>query len=601
MALFNGDSSSKILNLIPQLLAFPVVFLFLRRTYKLVRNYIEARKLGIPILVIPVSWHDREWLLVRHLFKWIDSIPVLGYWYRYSYIGWPLRLRFKPHEKYGDAFAIVAPNGVLIQVNDPQAGTVLQRDYKTWTKPASLYDIFDLYGKNVVSVNGEDWQRHRRIVNPAFREQNYKMVWEESLRQADQMLDLRTGSTDGGKVTLADIYTDFHLLAVHVLSAAELGRLHDFSSGLQEVPEGKTKSFSGTLNFMLMNIIPVVVFGKMKLPHFLTWSKFRETQAAIRDLGEYLAETIAYTRATTQSGGGGRHADIASALIEADEAAKRDDQQHAGKSLGGGGGGGKRQNYLSDTELLGNLYAFNVAGFDTTAGTLCYAIPFLAVNSHIQEWVGEEIDAVFGSTPPLSSDYESTFPRLTRCLAIMVLRQQPLTFSFFSLIQYETLRLWGPLPEMSRFAGGEGQRLRVGDRDLFVPKGVYVSTNFFGIHTDPRHWGATSLEWKPERWIVKDPETGVESIRTPTGGTFLGWSYGPRVCPGKKFSQVEFAAVLVTLLHRFRLKPWAIPERGMESEDDARDALMHAVDDSQFAFTTKMASPEKAGVVIVPR
>lgn len=154
---------------------------------------------------------------------------------------------------------------------------------------------------------------------------------------------------------------------------------------------------------------------------------------------------------------------------------------------------------------------------------------------------------------------------------------------------------------MSRFATGRGQSLRIGDRDLFVPKDVYVSTNFFGIHSDPRFWGPTNLEWKPERWVVKDPETGVESIRTPTGATFLGWSYGPRVCPGRKFSQVEFVAVLATLLHKFRLKPWAIPERGLESEDDARKALMDAVNASKFSLTTKMASPEKAGLVIVPR
>ncbi|KAJ9646064.1 hypothetical protein H2204_000726 [Knufia peltigerae] len=610
--------SGNILFLVPRLLFIPIFLVILKRTYSLVRNYIQARKLGIPIIVIPLSWQDREWLLFRPFFKWIDSVPVLGYWYKYSELGWTMHHRYRPHQKYGDAFAIVSPSSVLVQINDPQAGTVLQRDYKIWTKPPTLYEIFNLYGKNLVSVNGEDWQRHRRIVNPAFREQNNKMVWEESLRQADQMLELRTrrpkdsnhvggdgkegkvGDERGGdgKATMADLFTDFHLLAMHVLSAAGFGHLHDFSSGLQEVPPGKTKSFSGALNFVLMNVLPVMIFGPMKLPRFLTWPKFRETQAAVKDLREYLAETVSYTRATTQSGGGGggggkqQAADIATALIEADEAAKREDrrQQQTNKSLSGGGGtGGGKPNYLSDSELFGNLYAFNVAGFDTTAGTLCYATPFLAVNPQIQEWVGEEIDSVFGSSnpPPLSSDYETTFPKLTRCLAVM----------------HETLRLWGPLPEMARFAAGDGQHLRVGGdgKVIWVPKEVYVSTNFFGIHTDPRFWGPAGLEWKPERWIVRDPDTGVEAIRTPKGGTFLAWSHGPRVCPGRKFSQVEFVAVLATLLYRYRLKPWVVPGTEMRTQNDASEALMLAVNDSQFSLTTKMARPEKAGVVIVPR
>lgn len=156
---------------------------------------------------------------------------------------------------------------------------------------------------------------------------------------------------------------------------------------------------------------------------------------------------------------------------------------------------------------------------------------------------------------------------------------------------------------MARFAAGDGQHLRVGGdgKVIWVPKEVYVSTNFFGIHTDPRFWGPAGLEWKPERWIVRDPDTGVEAIRTPKGGTFLAWSHGPRVCPGRKFSQVEFVAVLATLLYRYRLKPWVVPGTEMRTQNDASEALMLAVNDSQFSLTTKMARPEKAGVVIVPR
>ncbi|KAI1621842.1 cytochrome P450 [Exophiala viscosa] len=558
------------------LVSLAIVLTVIRRTYSLLQNYIEARKLGISIVIVPVEWHDQAWLLIRKSLKWIGSIPLLGYWYKYSYLGWVLDDRHKPHEKLGDVFAIVSPNAIVLEVNDPHAGLVLQRDYKTWVKPKDLYEVFDIYGPGLVSVNGEDWQRHRRIVNPAFREQNYKLVWEESLKQADQMLDLRMNTTKG-IASMADWRTDFHLLAIHVLSAAGFGHSHDFSTGLQEVPEGKTKSFAGALNFLLMNILPVIIFGKMRLPGFLTWPKYRELHGAIKDFGEYMAETVAYTRATTQSGGGGRQADIASALIEADEAAKREDKLN-GKPFG------KKPNYLSDEELYGNLYAFNIAGFDTTAGSLSYAMPLLALNEDVQKWVVEELDAVFGTNSPVHSDYETNFPKLTRCLAVM----------------HETIRLWGPLPEMARVPAGDGQSLRVGDKELFVTKDMQVSTNFYGIHADPRWWGPASLEWKPERWITKDSDTGLESINCPAiGATFLGWSAGPRICPGKKFSQVEFVATIATLLHKFRLKPLVMQERGMMDEGDAREALRKTVAASQFMLTTKMIAPENAGVVLV--
>lgn len=383
----------------------------LRRTYRLIINYLQARKLGIHIIVVPVAWHEEWWLLIGKAFKWLDRVPVLGYWYKYSYLGWPISLRYKPHELYGDAFMIVSPKRNILMVNDPAACTVLQRDYKTWIKPQSLYKVFDTFGKGLISVNGEDWQRHRRIVNPAFREPNNKLVWEESLRQVNSMLDIRGSSEKGPAVaTLAQMKADCLLIAMHVLSAAGFGHMHDFDSGLQERPEGKTRSFSDALAYLIVNGLSVILLGNLKLPRWLTWPKLRELQNAMGEFHMYLNESIAYTRATTQNGSGGLVADIASTLIQANETART--QEKPGGNLHAHG-------HLSDDEVLGNLYNFNVAGFETTAGTLSYAIPFLAVNQQVQDWARDQIDAVFADAVD-GPDYETSFPKLTRCLAIMV-------------------------------------------------------------------------------------------------------------------------------------------------------------------------------------
>ena len=52
--------------------------------------------------------------------------------------------------------------------------------------------------------------------------------------------------------------------------------------------------------------------------------------------------------------------------------------------------------HLSDTELYGNLFLVNMAGFETTATVLTYTLALLAANREIQDWVGEEVDAVWG-------------------------------------------------------------------------------------------------------------------------------------------------------------------------------------------------------------
>ena len=75
--------------------------------------------------------------------------------------------------------------------------------------------------------------------------------------------------------------------------------------------------------------------------------------------------------------------------------------------------------YLTEDEIVGNLFIFTAAGFDTTANTLGFAVAFLAAFPQWQTWMQEEIDHVFAKAGD-SRDYATLFPKLPRCLAVMV-------------------------------------------------------------------------------------------------------------------------------------------------------------------------------------
>lgn len=67
---------------------------------------------------------------------------------------------------------------------------------------------------------------------------------------------------------------------------------------------------------------------------------------------------------------------------------------------------------------------------------------------------------------------------------------------------------------------------------------------------------------------------------------------------GKKFSQVEFVAVISTLLHGYRVKAAPI---GGKTLEQAKQALLEVVEDSMNVITPKMRRPEDAGVFFVKR
>lgn len=392
------------------LLVVPTIYLLVNRTHSLIVNYLAARKLGVPIVVVPVSWQDAWWVLIWGNFRWLANAPLIGHWIDFGHHAWAQDLRWRPHRTYGDVFVIVSPKKNEIMINDPAAGVELQTHYKTWIKPQPLYDIFETFGKSVISVNGEDWQRHRKIVNPAFREQNNRLVWEESLKQARQMLQVARGRP-GASQTLLDVRNNCALVAMHVLSAAGFGHVHDFDGGLRVIAKGHSRSLAEALMYLGQNILFVLLSTNFRVLGWIMPRKYKEVKGVIQEFRQYMTEIVAYNRATTQGGGGGRPADIVSALVEADEAAKREEKT-AGVVLGA------KPMYLSDDELFGNLYVFNLAGFETTANALTYTIPFLAANREVQDWVGQEVDAVLKG--PDDPDYDQTFPSLVRCLALMV-------------------------------------------------------------------------------------------------------------------------------------------------------------------------------------
>lgn len=90
--------------------------------------------------------------------------------------------------------------------------------------------------------------------------------------------------------------------------------------------------------------------------------------------------------------------------------------------------GGEDSNHenagLTENEIYGNMFVFNFAGHDTTAHTLAFAVVLLACKPLVQDWLHEELKQVLGDSPLADCSYNKTFPRLKRCLAVLVSSQQ---------------------------------------------------------------------------------------------------------------------------------------------------------------------------------
>ena len=95
-----------------------------------------------------------------------------------------------------------------------------------------------------------------------------------------------------------------------------------------------------------------------------------------------------------------------------------------------------------------------------------------------------------------------------------------------------------PLSHPMQTASGE-----MTDR-VFVSKGTMIRIPIAAINKSQVLWGDDASEFKPQRWLDGRMSEGEQTIRaTEVEGyrhllTFGG--YGPRTCPGRQFSVVQF-------------------------------------------------------------
>lgn len=204
-------------------LAAIAALIFVNRLYALYSNYTSALSLNIPVVICLESWQDPLWMLLGPRIR--SALSCIGLWDRYATdyttIGWSQFDRFASHAKYGSAFALVSPFKTNIMVSDVGAAKELLKNYRLWIKNQDLYGMFNTYGKNVNSVNGDDWQRHRKVTAPAFKEANSKLVWEATLKQVDSSIQKWQAEDE---ITLRGLRDDTEKIAMHVLMSASFSK-----------------------------------------------------------------------------------------------------------------------------------------------------------------------------------------------------------------------------------------------------------------------------------------------------------------------------------------------------------------------------------------
>ncbi|KXL48014.1 MAG: hypothetical protein FE78DRAFT_29505 [Acidomyces sp. 'richmondensis'] len=182
---------------------------------------------------------------------------------------------------------------------------------------------------------------------------------------------------------------------------------------------------------------------------------------------------------------------------------------------------------FSDEDLVNQMMTFLLAGHETTATAMTWAIYLLCKHPDVQNKLRQEVRSHLPSL-----DQEITAADIDGC-------------QYLHAVCTEVLRLWAPVT----------LTMRVADKDTsinnhFVPKGTTIILAPWAINTSTLLWGPDALEFKPERWLDADGRANNRG-GADSNYSFLTFLHGPRSCIGQKFSQAEFACILAAWAGRF--------------------------------------------------
>ena len=119
----------------------------------------------------------------------------------------------------------VGLNGTFLRTSNAELINQIVVRKADFMKPVEGYKIVDIFGRSMLTQEGLEWRRHRKVVGPSFSEKSNKLVFEESLRQAESMMALwgSQGKNTESNMRIENTAADAATLSLHVICAAGFG------------------------------------------------------------------------------------------------------------------------------------------------------------------------------------------------------------------------------------------------------------------------------------------------------------------------------------------------------------------------------------------
>jgi cytochrome P450 len=402
--------------------------------------------------------------------------------------------------EYGDLVPLTfAGQPALLAAHPALAEEVLVTRNQDYVKGPSLQRTRSFIGNGLVVSEGDFWRRQRRLMQPAFHRDRIAAYSRDMAAAALA----RVGTWRDGEVRAINeemMALTLQIVAKTLCNAEVAGEVDAIGAATATILAHIQSRIEHLLLFFLPDSVPTA--GN------------RRYRRAVRRLEETVYRVIDARQVRGGAAGPGEvdadTGDLLSMLLQA-----RDDDGRP----------------MTRVQLRDEVMTLFLAGHETTALTLSWAIFLLAQHPAAYERLLAEVDSVLGGPAGPGS-------RVASAADLSRLR-------FTQAVIDETLRLYPPAAAVTRLAIRDTE---VGGARL--PRRGQAIVSQWVLHRDPRYFEDPEA-FQPQRWLAEDGREPLAK-RLPRFA-FFPFGGGQRVCIGAGFALTEATLLLAIISQRFRL------------------------------------------------
>lgn len=339
-------------------------------------------------------------------------------------------------------------------------------------------------GRSLFTTDGPEWRWQRRAIAPVFSSRNTR-----SLAPLMTLTAERAAQRVASLAQPVDILREMLSATFDVICEVALSGRDNFDS----------EAFGEAITRYFLTVGRASLLDFLEAPAWVPRPGEVLGRGAVRTMHRMVSRAIEARRRS----GPGPQEDLLDFMLRAEDPET-----------------GRRMNA---TDLLHNMQFFIVAGHETTALTLAWALYLLAHDAPVQERAAAEARAVLGARGAAGAEDADAAP-----LGWQILQ--------------ETLRLYPPVGLLARNVLAPD---RLHDREIRPNDTVFL--NIWALHRH-RMWWENPGTFDPGNFAPERVAARSRYLHLPFGA-------GPRICVGAEFAVLQAHIILTTLLARFRFRP----------------------------------------------